>query len=594
LPVIKPRHDGFVRKFVGAVLLIFISTMVGAEAQVLQNVNPQSLPGSQVLPGTVSPIAPMLPPHAPSVAPGLPVPAPVTQPTSPGATRAISDVAVTGATVYPESVLAPLVAPLTGRAVPQSAIEAAREQLVRLYRGDGYVYTAVTAAIDGTHLRFIVNEGRIVDVKLEGNIGPAGTQVLRFLNHLVNAGPINVSVLERWLLLATDIPGITVRSVLNPSVDDPGALTLVAQVTRQPVSGLLTADNRSYKLTGPEEALAVVDFNSFTDLGERTEASIYRSFTGTQLFGQASTEFFVGGSGLKVRLYGGSGQATPSGQLASTGYIGLTTVFGAQISYPVVRRRTQSLNLLAIFDGLQSAVGTNNGSGGAKEQASYDSLRVLRAGADYSIFDVLLGPLFAATNSASLRVSQGLTILGASPNGDLNAPRVGEQVNFTKVSGEISRTQTLFHPWTDGTLAVLLDGAGQYSGDILPPEEKFFLGGPHFNRGFYYGEVTGDKALRATAELQLTTPIPMPGFVPFDTTAQFYGFYDWGETWENLSTDPDERLVSAGFGSRFYVTQYTEFDLEGAFRVTRQPSGSGSGNKPLGAGVLYWQVLARF
>ena len=32
-------------------------------------------------------------------------------------------------------------------------------------------------------LRFDVIEGRIADVKLEGDIGPAGTQVLRFLNH---------------------------------------------------------------------------------------------------------------------------------------------------------------------------------------------------------------------------------------------------------------------------------------------------------------------------------------------------------------------------------------------------------------------------
>jgi hemolysin activation/secretion protein len=566
--------------------------MVAAQAQVLQNINPQSLPGTAVLPGTISPLTPLLPPRPPVVAPGLPV-APVTPvPTTPGATQAISDVSVSGATVYQDAVLGKLVGSLVGPAVPQSRIEEVREKLVSMYRQDGFVYTAVTASLNGPHLRFIVNEGRIVDVKLDGNIGPVGNQVLRFLNHLVDAGPINVAVLERWLLLANDIPGITVRSVLNPSTEDPGALTLVAQVSRQAVSGLVTADNRAYKSTGPDEALAVVDLNSFTELGEKTEGSIYRSFEGTQLFGQGSTEFFAGGSGLKIRLYGGAGSATPSGALAATGYLGTTVVLGGQVSYPLIRQRQMTLNLLGIFDSLQSSTATNTGPNNSRVEASYDSLRVLRAGADYSIFDVLVGPQLSATNSASLRVSQGLTILGASPNGDLSAPRVGEVINFTKVGGEISRTQTLYHPWQDGTVAIFLDGAGQYTGDILPPEEKFFLGGPHFNRGFYYGEVTGDKALRGTAELQLNTPIPLPGFVPVDMSAQFYGFYDWGETWENLSTDPDVRLVSAGFGGRFFVSQYTEFDLEGAFRVTRQPNGADV--KPLGAGVFYWQVLARF
>ena len=50
--------------------------------------------------------------------------------------------------------------------------------------------------------------------------------------------------------------------------------------------------------------LAIVDFNSFSEYGERTEAQIYHTYNNTQTFGQASSEFFVGSSGLKVRVYG--------------------------------------------------------------------------------------------------------------------------------------------------------------------------------------------------------------------------------------------------------------------------------------------------
>ena len=46
---------------------------------------------------------------------------------------------------------------------------------------------------------------------------------------------------------------------------------------------------------------------------------------------------------------------------------------------------------------------------------------------------------------------------------------------------------------------------GQWSNNILPPAEQFYLGGARFTRGYYSGQVPGDKALAATVELQLNT-----------------------------------------------------------------------------------------
>ena len=40
--------------------------------------------------------------------------------------------------------------------------------------------------------------------------------------------------------------------------------------------------------------------------------------------------------------------------------------------------------------------------------------------------------------------------------------------------------------------------AGQWSGNVLPPAEQFYLGGARFTRGYYAGQVPGDKALAAT------------------------------------------------------------------------------------------------
>ena len=90
--------------------------------------------------------------------------------------------------------------------------------ILRRYRADGYVFTAVSANIDETgRLRFVVTEGRIVSVRLDGDIGPAGAQVLRLLNWLTEEPVIDTATLERYLLLAQDVPGVTLHAVLEPS-----------------------------------------------------------------------------------------------------------------------------------------------------------------------------------------------------------------------------------------------------------------------------------------------------------------------------------------------------------------------------------------
>lgn len=547
------------------------------------------------LPGLASPIPQMMPRPAPGVAPGLPPPAPVPRSTEgAGILHDITTLSVEGVTAYPPERIAKFTAGLTGAAIPQNRIEEARAGIVDLYRRDGYVYTVVNVIISGGALRFVVIEGRIASVKLDGDIGPAGTQVLRFLNHLTEQRPIDTATLERWLLLAADIPGVTLRSTLSPSTEEPGALTLVAKVSRKRFSGLVTADNRAFPQTGPEQGLAVIDFNSFTEYGERTELSLYSAFNDTQIFGEGFTEFYLGGSGLKAKFYGGAGHSVPSGFLRQIGYEGTSSLYGFQVSYPLVRVRQHSLNVFASMDAIDSETNVQETPSGPVTRFSSDQLRILRAGGDYARLDTLLDPDLGATNTANVRFSHGLDGLGASSNSNLLASRLGERVNFTKVNGEIGRNQSLLNLGEDSSLALQLSAGGQYSGDVLPPVEEFYLGGPHFNRGYYWGQVTGDSALAATVELQLNTPIPTFNWVSAQPTAQFYAFYDWGETWQSRNSDANTILRSAGAGARLFLTQNVELDLEGAYRMNRYPNGTGAGISALNAGVFYWGVLARF
>lgn len=305
------------------------------------------------LPPPGSPLPGIVPQATPRLAPGLPRPPPrEVRPAPAGASHAVAQVQIEGVSAFPPDTIARLTQDLTGPDVPESRIEAARQAIVDLYRGQGYVYTTANAFITGQSLRFSVVEGYVADVKLEGDIGPAGTQVLRFLNNLVGKKPLASADLERWLLLAQDIPGLTVRSTLNPSLGEPGVLTLIAQVSRKPVSGLVSIDNRAFNLTGPTQGLIAINFDSFSEFGERTQLSYFSAFNNTNRFIQIAEELYLGGSGLKLRLYAGMGVSTPIGQLKVIGYRGETRGLGGALTYPVVRTRAQSLVWAGQFDAL--------------------------------------------------------------------------------------------------------------------------------------------------------------------------------------------------------------------------------------------------
>jgi hemolysin activation/secretion protein len=558
----------------------------------------QAVPGAAtqaILPNVPqqSPLPHITPQTPPNLGAGLPNFAPsATETTLPNAPIPVQSVSIIGATAFGPQALNATTTGLTGQTVPLPQIEARRRALLALYRDHGYLLTTVSMDIDASgNVRFIVTEGRIVAVKLSQDIGPAGDLVLGFLGHLTQERPVNEASLERWLLLAQQIPGITVHAVLQADPDDPGALTLVAEVSKQTVDALVTADNRGFGETGPQEGLGVADLNSMTALGDQTELSLFHTSGNTDNFGQGSESFFLGDDGLRIKLYAGTGKANPGGLLKQIDYHSAITVFGAQVSYPVLLKRNQALTLSLRADGIQNTIDADHA------RSSYDSLRVIRFDGDDAWQDLLLGESRDALNVINLQESNGLHILGASADGRPAgvAGRSDQKTDFWKINGSIGRTQTLFSPFPDATVALRLEAGGQYSTDILPSEEEFYLGGSRFTRGFYNGEINGDKAVYATAELQLNTGYDFNvRSQDIDLGVQYYGFYDDGETWANLKTDLNHRIASAGCGIRIGLTRYLELDGEFVKRLTTQLEPLDTGTAPLAGTILYWGVTARF
>jgi hemolysin activation/secretion protein len=306
---------------------------------------------------------------------------------------------------------------------------------------------------------------------------------------------------------------------------------------------------------------------------------------------QASFEAFVGASGLRLRGWGGLGEARPGSPLAAIGYAGDTLLGGIGASYPIIRSRPMNLLALAQLDAFDGTVDT--GSGSTRTRASRDAVRSVRAGLDFQALDVFLPTPAAATNTVSFRLHHGLEGLGATRNEDPEAARQGSRFDYRKVSGEASRTQPLFSPWEGAIVSLFVLGAGQWSDQVLPNVEKFLLGGNRLGRGFYAGQVTGDSGIAGSFELQLDTRLDIadPVFGAFTLRPQIYGFIDRGQSFER-NQDPNRRVSSWGAGVRLFLDERAQLDIEGVRRQTRQVDATAA--EPLSEFALFARLLIRY
>jgi hemolysin activation/secretion protein len=319
--------------------------------------------------------------------------------------------------------------------------------------------------------------------------------------------------------------------------------------------------------------------NSFTRFGEQFEAIFFNTFNREEFFGQLNASGFLGTQGMKLAGYWGRGNSLPGGALAGTGFEGDYTIAGLDLSYPVIRSRRLNLTPDVSFDYYDSYIDVN-GAGGLPVELNSDHLRIFRAGGSLDFQDALLAD-FPAANLVILKASQGLPGLGASSNEEAMPPRAGERTDFTKFAGEVTRVQNLV-TFGEVSTALKLSAGGQYTSDILPPSEKFFCCGLRWSRGYYYGQVTGDRGVGTTVELQLNNGFTdVPIFAPdHRLDVQFYGFYDFGRFYNLAPGEFNQTVDSFGIGARSNLTSWLFVDLAGVRRLVTQPNGANVSRLP--------------
>jgi hemolysin activation/secretion protein len=527
---------------------------------------------AQVIPPTAQPgrereqFQDVTPPLSRPVGPGVTLPS--TEPPAGAATIMVRlrSVTVAGSTVYSREQLAALYGDLMGREVSLAEVYDLAKKITARYGNDGYVLSRAIVPPQkfdrsGADVKIQVVEGYVDQVVWPDKLSRYRDFFSDYSARILADRPANVRTLERYLLLAGDLPGLKFSTKLRPSTRNPGASTLVVEVTEKPYDAAARVDNRGSKARGPYQYLVTGTANNLIGAHE----AFTLTYGGTFQFKELQ---FVGAGYRQVlNSEGLTGFANISYAAGKPGLSELellafktrSLVFEGGLSYPVIRTRERNL----ILTGLIFA---SNSEGDMLESLfSDDRLRGFRLRADFDMADSLRG-----INRFSATYSQGVHGFGSTDNGNLLASVAAGRVDFSKVEFSASRVQPLGAGFS---LAVAAET--QYALTTLLAPEQCGFGGRNIGRAFDPSELTGDHCWMASAELRYDLPL---GGLPKDQAdafkylkqSQIYTFLDRGEAYRRepaAGTPETQSGTSAGLGLRLGWMENALLDLSAAKAV---------------------------
>src|SRR5262249_52518687 len=249
-----------------AAALGMVSVSFAAVAQVVP-------PGAQIVPPSEQPgrererferpPVPLAQPGGPAISvPGIEAP--------PGAAETklvIRQIHIVGATVYTPAQLTELYADLIGQTVTLQAIYELAQRITAKYGGDGYVLSRAIVPVqeldpNGAVVKIQVMEGYIEAVEWPPELSAYRDFFSHYSARITAERPVNIRTIERYLLLAGDLPGLRFKNSIKPHPTKVGAAILVVEVTQKPVDFFARVDNRGTPARGPLEFLTSTTVNN--------------------------------------------------------------------------------------------------------------------------------------------------------------------------------------------------------------------------------------------------------------------------------------------------------------------------------------------
>src|SRR5215471_2125267 len=447
------RRVGGTARIVGVACLWLAAGLFAFPSAFAQVIPPSDQPGRERFRFTEPP-----PPRAEPVGPRVNLTGTVAPEGAEKIQLKVLGILIEGAKVYRPEELKLLYENMIGQEVALSAIYDLAQRITTKYGNDGYVLSRAIVPPQnltkgGAVIRIKVIEGYIDKVVWPESLARFRNSFAYYFDYyeqkILADRPANVRTIERYLLLAGDLPGLKFSTSLKASEKNPNAATLLVETTYKPVEAAARIDNRGTPSRGPLQYMGSVTANNFLGVHDAFNFT-YAGVVPTRelTYVAASYRQVLTAEGLAAFVNVSDGFGKPgTAQLETLNYKTRTIYGDTGISYPLIRSREKNLTLTGLF------FASNSSSDALDALLSDDRIRGVRFKADADMADDWRG-----INQFNVTVSQGFNGLGSTPNGSLLASPFNGQADFTKIEGTASRTQSLFGP-----ISMYLAGYTQYA-----------------------------------------------------------------------------------------------------------------------------------
>ncbi len=464
-------------------------------------------------------------------------------------------VRIKGSTIYTSAQLKEIYAELIGKTVTVKTVYEIAQQITAKYGKDGYVLSRAIVPPQqlkpgGAVVEIQVVEGYVERVEWPEVLAGYRDFFSYYADKITAERPANIRTIERYLLLAGDLPGLKFKNSLKPHPKKTGAAIMVVEVTEKRVDAIARVDNRGTAARGPVEFLTSATVNNLMRMHDALTLTYAGAVKADQLQYQGATyRQVLTPEGLTWFANGSYGYGKPGTfQLVQLLYKTKSAYAEAGMSYPVIRARESNL----IVTGLAFATDDRSSIFDLPDipPSTHDALRGIRARADADWAD-----RFAGINQMSFTASHGFVGFGSTNNNNDIASRLNGRVDFSKLELWLSRQQALFE-----RVSLFAAAFGQYGLNPLLVSELCGYGGRIFGRGFDPSQFVADSCVNVLAELRYD----IPHHVNDLTLAQLYGFWDHGWLHNNapdLGTIKEVDAASIGAGLRLGWLTYLTADV---------------------------------
>ena len=443
--------------------------------------------------------------------PGLPapeVPAP-----APPAQVLVERLVVEGSTVFSEAELAAAVAPFEGRLLTLDDLQQAADAVTQLYLNGGYLTSEAVVPpqeVEDGQVRLRVIEGFLEAIRVEGS--DRLTDYVRRRVALAGSAPVNQARLEDQLrLLQTDALFDNVEAGLRQGETEGGSI-LTVRVSEAPAfSGSIGLDTLSPRSVGQVRTGATLRYQNLAGLGDRLQASAYRSTTGGAYAYDLSYQIPITPQNgtLLLRLAPNNYRITDTSLPEfALGLRGSADSYEVVVRQPVIRTIDEEFALSAGF---------------RYRQGSTLLLGFITPPTVTSVFS--FGQDYVRRDTSGAWGLQSQFRLGTGLFNASVAP-AGPGAQFWSWQGQVQRWQVL-----SPNHRLLLQGSVQLTPDSLLGSEQFVLGGAQSVRGYYQNQRFGDNGLRFSIEDYITLQRDNNG----RPITRLIPFFDVGYVW---ATDP--------------------------------------------------------